>query len=96
MLVVSQVLVAHVEAQAPFYGRPWPDYYGQAGSSSSTAASNGASSTTTRPSTTVRLTDRIQPDRASFRFYNNVPIEGPNDPCIGCMYQLTKDGFIRA
>ncbi|XP_065351735.1 uncharacterized protein LOC135947090 [Cloeon dipterum] len=29
-----------------------------------------------------------------FRFYNNVPIEGPGMPCIGCVYKYTSNGFV--
>ncbi|KAF4524363.1 hypothetical protein B566_EDAN007539 [Ephemera danica] len=34
-------------------------------------------------------------DGMVFRYFNNVPIQGPEAPCIGCNYRLTNRGFVR-
>ncbi|KAF4524362.1 hypothetical protein B566_EDAN007538 [Ephemera danica] len=34
-------------------------------------------------------------NRLLFRFYDNIPIQGPEEPCVGCNYRLTNRGFIR-
>ncbi|CAB3367835.1 Hypothetical predicted protein [Cloeon dipterum] len=89
---VLVVLASMSAAQRPFYAgsRPWYDMMGpqtEAPPSNSNNINNGGG-----------LGDRNQfltpVESVSFRYYNNVPIEGPGMPCVGCVYRLTRNGFV--
>jgi hypothetical protein len=98
------VLMATAHAQRPFYApNPWWDRYVPL----EQYGGGGIAATSTRPPPTARppisslgsfggLGDRfLIPVDGSFRFYNNVPIQGPDTPCVGCTYTFTSNGFIR-
>jgi hypothetical protein len=95
------VLMASAETktfpQLPFYApRPWwhglgpqdPNGSGGDGLVTSTPTSSSESFGSGRFLT-------VFDDSVSFRFYNNVPIQGPDTPCIGCTFMLTKNGFVK-
>ncbi|CAB3367837.1 Hypothetical predicted protein [Cloeon dipterum] len=75
-------------------GWPWKDV--TSGSQTTTPTTTSASSSTSNNiDNGGGLGDRdpfLQ--TITFRFYNNVPIEGPGMPCIGCVYRLTSNGFV--
>jgi hypothetical protein len=60
-----------------------------------TARPPGASSSGSFGGLTDRFLTPADGSSVSFRFYNNVPIQGPETPCVGCTYMLTKNGFVR-
>jgi hypothetical protein len=91
--------------------RPWYDRFGNNNAEPDGAISGGSSSSSSSSSTTTSSNNNNNgnnnagslPDRfltpaegnRSFKYYNNVPIEGPDTPCVGCTYTLTRNGFVR-
>ncbi|CAB3367839.1 Hypothetical predicted protein [Cloeon dipterum] len=79
-------------------GWPWKDM--TTGSQNTTPTTTSASSSTSKniDNNNGGLGQRnpfLTPVLSvSFKFYNNVPIEGPGMPCIGCVYRLTSNGFV--
>ncbi|XP_059490729.1 uncharacterized protein LOC132205599 [Neocloeon triangulifer] len=97
VLSVCLALATLSAAQRPFYApNPWFDKYGpQQEQTSTTTTSSGSTSNTSN--TVDPLGDRFLvpvENNVSFRYYNNVPIEGPGTPCVGCVYRLTRNGFV--
>ncbi|XP_065349933.1 uncharacterized protein LOC135945914 [Cloeon dipterum] len=92
---VLVVLASMSAAQRPFYAgsRPWHDYLGP-----QTEAPPSNSNNNINNNNGGGLGDRNQfltpVESVSFRYYNNVPIEGPGMPCVGCVYRLTSNGFV--
>ncbi|XP_065349278.1 uncharacterized protein LOC135945482 isoform X2 [Cloeon dipterum] len=94
---VLVVLASMSAAQSYAGSRPWYDMYGPQ-TDTPPATSTSTSTSTSNNNATGGLGDRkpfLTPvGSVSFRFYNNVPIEGPGMPCVGCVYRLTSNGFV--
>ncbi|XP_065349281.1 uncharacterized protein LOC135945482 isoform X5 [Cloeon dipterum] len=90
---VLVVLASMSAAQSYAGSRPWYDMYGP-----QTDTPPATSTSTSNNNGNGGLGDRDQfftpVQTISFRYYNNVPIEGPGQPCIGCVYRLTSNGFV--
>ncbi|CAB3367838.1 Hypothetical predicted protein [Cloeon dipterum] len=98
--IIACVLVVMASmSAAQFYAgkRQWFDTFGPQ-TDTPPATSTSTTTTNTLNNNGLRLGDRnpfLTPvESASFKFYNNVPIEGPGMPCIGCVYRLTSNGFV--
>jgi hypothetical protein len=96
------VLMASTHAQRPFYApNPWWDRYvplEQYGGGGGIAATSTRAPPVSSSGSFGGIGDRffVPADASvSFRFYNNVPIQGPDTPCIGCTYIFTNNGFVR-
>ncbi|KAF4524361.1 hypothetical protein B566_EDAN007537 [Ephemera danica] len=96
VVLVALVTIAH--AQRGFYqSGPWDQMYNgmqsvNGGTQSSSSASSSSSSST--GGLENRFGGSVDND-ITFRVYNNIPIQGPEQPCVGCNYRLTNRGFIR-
>ncbi|XP_065349280.1 uncharacterized protein LOC135945482 isoform X4 [Cloeon dipterum] len=91
---VLVVLASMSAAQSYAGSRPWYDMYGPqtdtppaTSTSTTTSNNNGGGLGNHDPFLTPVQT-------ISFIFYNNVPIEGPGMPCVGCVYKYTSNGFV--
>ncbi|XP_065349277.1 uncharacterized protein LOC135945482 isoform X1 [Cloeon dipterum] len=98
---VLVVLASMSAAQSYAGSRPWYDMYGpqtDTPPATSTSTSTSTSNTSNNNVNSGGIGDRNQfltpVDSVSFRYYNNVPIEGPGKPCVGCVYRLTSNGFV--
>ncbi|CAB3367836.1 Hypothetical predicted protein [Cloeon dipterum] len=98
IVACALVAMASMSAAQSYAGsRPWYDMYGPQ-TDTPPATSTSTSTTTSNNNANGELGDRNQfltpVESVSFRLYNNVPIEGPGKPCIGCVYRLTSNGFV--
>ncbi|CAB3367840.1 Hypothetical predicted protein [Cloeon dipterum] len=93
---VFVVLASMSVAQKPFYAGQGP-WYGHMGPQTDAPAATSTSNNI-NDNNVGGLGNRNQfltpVESVSFRYYNNVPIEGPGRPCIGCVYRLTREGFV--
>ncbi|XP_065349283.1 uncharacterized protein LOC135945484 [Cloeon dipterum] len=94
------VLASMSAAQKPFYAGQGP-WYGHMGPqtdtppATSTSTSNNIDNNNNGGGGLGNRNQFLTPvESVSFRYFNNVPIEGPGQPCVGCVYRLTREGFV--
>ncbi|KAF4524360.1 hypothetical protein B566_EDAN007536 [Ephemera danica] len=88
VMILALMLTATFAQRSSYIRGPWDQtIFGGA------QTGNSVSQVTTSSSSIDGLDTRQ--GTIAFRYFNNVPIQGPEDPCLSCTYRLTGNGFVR-